>query len=241
MLRSAAPQRLPVPALVKKSEFVVIKALFDAADTDGDGLVTQGEFEAMITKADPAEESNPATKRRYMERLTSSVKNHLLDDLWRKIDKARNGAIDLSQMLAVYFPRLSAADRMRVVNHYCPAAPVPVATPSPILNDIPGAVSEINEIFNFWDRDGDGLCSWFDLQPSLQRAGVGMHTARQWLQEAKQDTGSSVPFYRLDQKLSHKDVQTLLSSNYLSSQKSNHDEIMRAYMSGHQSVACWAS
>jgi len=49
--KQGLPQKLSVPCLVKKSEFAVIQALFNQADSDRDGVITQAEFEVMRSRA----------------------------------------------------------------------------------------------------------------------------------------------------------------------------------------------
>jgi hypothetical protein len=89
--------------------------------------------------------------------MRGTVKNHLLESTWLRMDKARRGSIDLGQLLGVYFPALTAVDRIRVVRHYAPVAPIPVPAPEPVLKDVPGAEAEVRAIFNHWDSDRSGM------------------------------------------------------------------------------------
>jgi len=220
----------------------VIHALFKDYDTNRDGLISEAEFNELgMTLWAPRE--NPGTVRGKSGRGSSErIKMaHMIQGMWRCFDKKGSGYMTLAQLLKAYYPHLSNKDCKRVVSHYVSHQPVPpVTTLREKLANIPGALEDIRDIFDHWDKNKDGLVEWSDLSDTLSMAGIDRETATTWLHKeatsSESKNGEQVEG-GLQRRLSHldlSDMEILLASNYLGHTSSADDpsSVLDAWLNG---------
>jgi len=201
------PFELPVACLIKKSDYNVIASLFAEYDTNHDKRITRDEFEEMALKT---YEKLPVFSQKSVR---ESLSPHL-DLLWSSLGKLHLHGITLAQFIGIFYPHISKRDIARCLKAYGPH-PRRSRTSQEKLRAVPGAAEELREIFEHWDKNGDGLVTWTELESPLHRAGVALETAKGWLREARVTAGTEDQ--RSSDELTLGDVEAVFCSNYVDS------------------------
>lgn len=198
--------------------FNLVWQIFKEHDSDGDGLITENEFAAAVSRVGVDD------NRSFKARPTTGVSlgQHSFGIYERIMSKERqvHGGISLVQFVHLYFPHLSRAEVERTVKHYTyePPPPPPVER---TLSDVEGAKEEIEEIFKKLDGDKDGLVRVKSLEPMFLRTGLRSGDVQEWLKEiglqGTHATEAEKKLERLKSKLDLRDMEKLLGPVYVGS------------------------
>jgi len=215
---SRKPFELPVACLVRRKDYRVIESLFAEYDIDQDGRITRTEFEEMSMQAFDA--LPLFSKEKARERLAPH-----LSTMWDSLSKSSQDGITMPQLLRMFYPRISKHDIARCIKAYSARQrPSKSKTLKEKLRAVPGATEELQEMFTYWDKDGDGVVTWTGLSSPLRRAGVSVETAKGWLREArnketKMDVSETSPEdhapLRSSDEMTFDDAAAVFSSNYI--------------------------
>mmetsp|Transcript_4035 Transcript_4035/g.14107 ORF Transcript_4035/g.14107 Transcript_4035/m.14107 type:complete len:179 (+) Transcript_4035:128-664(+) len=176
------PKSLGKGSKYSKKEVMELKRVFEGHDRDGSGEVSLGEI---------------------IESMRGSNLSGEAEDMFRALDKDRNGKVDFAEYLKLYYPLASEAERKQMVFWAFPKVERP-PTPEKTLSD--EQKEEIKAIFVLYDANGDGVLSRPELVEALTATGYDEDEIEDMFDEFDEDGSNTI---------SYEEFCGMLESSYL--------------------------
>mmetsp|Transcript_35673 Transcript_35673/g.43006 ORF Transcript_35673/g.43006 Transcript_35673/m.43006 type:complete len:180 (-) Transcript_35673:387-926(-) len=160
-----------------KREVLELKAVFEGHDKDGSGEVTISEIVESMKGTNLADQG---------------------ENMFKALDKDKNGKIDFKEYLKSYYPLASAAEAKQM---YDWAYPVVERPKTPEKKMSPEMIEEIKSIFVLYDQNGDGVLSRPELVEALTQTGYDEDEVEDMFEAYDADGSNSVSFEEFCQML----------------------------------------
>jgi len=160
-----------------KKEVIDLKIVFESHDKDGSGEVTISEV---------------------VESMKGTNLNGQGENMFKALDKDKNGKIDFKEYLKSYYPLASGAEMQQMYDWAYPLVERP-KTPEKKLSD--EQIEEIKGIFILYDQNGDGVLSRSEIVEALTATGYDEDEVEDMFEAYDTDNSNSVSFEEFCQML----------------------------------------